>query len=289
MPVALTTLLAVMAGCAGAIIGSFLNVVIYRLPRGIRIGMSRSQCPDCGSLVAWYDNIPLLSWIVLLGRCRSCGWRIPVRYPLVEAITAALFSALVFAVQRRAWDPPTVAWAVSAAFSAVVVAAAFIDWDHKILPDSLTKRFGPVIALVGVLIVNGFPPPEVFGADLTGSMKPGAAALVAALAGALVGGGLILSIRQLGTWILGKEAMGLGDVKFMGMAGLLLGPDQILLAIAVALLVGAVVGLLIWAITRSREIPFGPFLAVGVMAALLYGPQLEHLLLDVYPAWIAGR
>jgi leader peptidase (prepilin peptidase)/N-methyltransferase len=288
MPAGLTTLLAFMAGCAGAIIGSFLNVVIYRLPRGIKIGMSRSQCPDCGTVVNWYDNVPLVSWIVLLGRCRSCGWRIPLRYPLVEAITAALFAALVFAVQRRGWDPPAVAWAASAAFAAVVVAAAFIDWDHKILPDTLTKRVGPVIALVGVLVVDGFPPPEVFGADLTESMKPGAAALVAGLAGAAAGGGLILAIRQLGTWILRKEAMGLGDVKFMAMAGLLLGPDQVLLATAVALLVGALIGLVIWAVTRSREIPFGPFLAVGVMATLLYGPQIEHVLLDVYPAWVTG-
>jgi len=281
-------LLAVLAGAFGTLIGSFLNVVIYRLPIQKPWGMERSECPRCGHAIAWYDNIPLVSWLALLGRCRGCKGRISVRYPLVEALTGALFALSVFRVQAIGWAPSTLAFAVCAAFSSVVVAASFIDLDHKILPDTLTLKAGPAVALVGVLGVAGMPPPLVFGFDLAAEMQGVGAGLLAALAGAAVGYGIIRAIREVGTWILKKEAMGLGDAKFMAMAGLLLGAGGVSLAIAVGLVVGAVLGVLIWLMTRSREIPFGPFLAIGVLGVLFFESEIAHFVLEVYPRWVRG-
>lgn len=281
-------LLATLAGVFGALIGSFLNVVIYRMPRKMPMGMERSKCPQCDAQIEWYDNVPLLSYVVLLGRCRRCRARIPLRYPLVEALTAAIFALCVFRVLDRGWEPAIPAWVVCAAFASILIAASFIDWDHKILPDKLTKRAGPIVGLLGALVVRGIPSESPFGLDLAGSMAPGAAGLLAGLAGAGVGAGVIWGIRLLGGALLKKEAMGLGDVKFMAMAGLLLGPDHVLLAIVVSLVVGSVLGILIWVITRNKEIPFGPFLAMGSLAVLLYGPEIQHFVLETYPAWIRG-
>ena len=119
-------------------------------------------------------------------------------------------------------------------------------------------------------------------------MKPGLASLVVGLAGIVVGGGIIWSIRALGTLLLRREAMGLGDVKLMATSGLLLGPQGVLLAIGCALVGGSVLGLVIWAVTRNREIPFGPFLALGVLAVLFYGGPIEHFVLVTYPEWVRG-
>lgn len=281
-------LLAILAGVLGTLIGSFLNVVIYRLPIDKPWGMERSECPRCGHAIAWYDNIPLVSWLVLLGRCRGCkGW-ISIRYPLVEALTGALFALCVFRVQALGWTPPTLAFGVSAAFCSVVVAASFIDLDHKILPDKLTLRAGPILALVGIFGVRGLPPASVFGFDLAAELPGIAAELFSALCGAAVGYGIIRAIREIGTWMLKKEAMGLGDAKFMAMAGLLLGAGGVSLAIAVGLVAGALLGVLIWLVTRNREIPFGPFLAMGVLGVLFYEREIAHFVLEVYPRWLRG-
>ena len=247
-------LLAGLAAGFGALIGSFLNVVIYRMPRGEPIGMERSKCPQCGTQIKWFDNVPLLSYVILLGRCRVCKKRIRFRYPLVEGLTAALFALIVYRVQAHPdWQPEVLAWFVCAAFSAILLAASFIDIDHQVLPDKLTKRAGPLVALVGAVGVSAIPGTVLFGQELAQNMKPGAAGLLVGIVGACVGSGVIFAIRQLGTWMLKKEAMGLGDVKFMGMCGLLLGTQAVLLAIGVALVAGSVVGILIWLVTRSRK------------------------------------
>jgi len=284
----MTAAFPVLAGIMGALIGSFLNVVIYRMPREEKMGVSRSQCPSCGGLIRWFDNIPLLSFLVLRGKCRGCGWRIPLRYPLVEALTSILFVVSALRVRDLGWEPWALAFAVTAAYTALVIAASFIDMAHKILPDKLTLRAGPAIALLGAVGVPAIHGTAMFGHELAGSVKPGMASLLVGLAGVVVGGGIILTIRQLGTWLLRKEAMGLGDVKFMAMTGLLLGPSGALFAIGTAMVGGSVLGLLIWAITRNREIPFGPFLAAGSLAVLFYGAEIEHLVLVAYPAWVRG-
>lgn len=280
----------VVAGLFGLVVGSFLNVVVHRLPLREPLGLfrkTRSQCPSCSATIAWYDNLPLLSYVALLGRCRACRWRIPLRYPLVELTTGALFALAAVRTEDLGWTPGWLAWAVAAAFSAVCVAASAIDFRHKILPDVLTLRVGPLIALVGTVFVVDLHGTVLFGHDLAGqSLKPGMASLVVGAVGAVTGGGIIWLIRALGTLALKREAMGLGDVKFMAMAGLLLGPVPTLFALAVALLGGSVLGVAIWIATRNREIPFGPFLALGVLAVLFHGEEIAHFITVTYPSWV---
>ncbi len=286
--------MAAVACLFGLIVGSFLNVVVHRLPLGEPLGLfrkTRSQCPACAARIAWYDNLPLLSYVALGGRCRACKVRIPLRYPLVEAVTGALFLLAAVRVEELGWSPPWLAWGVVAAFSAVCVAASAIDFRHKILPDLFTLKVGPAIALVGAIAVADIHGTVLFGHDLAapaGSLKPGLASLIVGVAGAITGGGIIWLIRALGTLALKREAMGLGDVKFMAMAGLLLGPVPTLFALAVALVGGSVLGVGIWIATRNREIPFGPFLALGVLAVLFYGGPVAHFITVTYPSWVRG-
>jgi leader peptidase (prepilin peptidase)/N-methyltransferase len=277
-----------MVAAFGAVIGSFLNVVIHRLPRGEPMGMVRSRCPRCGRTIRWHDNVPVLSYLLLLGRCRDCKAPISPRYPLVEALTAFLFALSYLRAVRLGWEPLWLALPVAAAFAAVLVAATFIDFAHKLLPDRLTLRAMPVIGLVGAVGVPSIHGTSLFGHDLALHVKPGLASLVVGLAGAATGFAVIFGIRQVGTWIARREAMGLGDVKFMLSAGLLLGPSGTLLAIGVAM-VAALLGIVIWLVTRDREIPFGPFLAVGSLAVLLHGDAVRHFVFEVWPAFVRGE
>jgi leader peptidase (prepilin peptidase)/N-methyltransferase len=281
-----------MAAALGAIIGSFLNVVVHRVPRDEPLGLfrkTRSYCPSCKAGIRWSDNIPILSWILLLGKCRACGWRIPVRYPLVEASCAALFALAVLRADALGWTPAWLGALVAAAFSAICLAATAIDFEHKILPDELTLRAGPAVALLGAIFVPGIHKTALFGHELVPTLSPALASLVVGVVGAAMGGGIIALIRWLGTLIVRREAMGLGDVKFMAMCGLLLGPWESVLAIMVAMVGGSVLGPLIWAVTRNREIPFGPFLAMGALAVLFYGDAIHDLIFVTYPAWVRGE
>ncbi len=287
----MTGLLVGFATAFGAIVGSFLNVVVHRIPRDEPLGLfrkTRSYCPSCKAGIRWFDNIPVLSYLLLLGKCRACGWRIPVRYPLVEASCALLFALAAMRTDALGWTPAWLAFGVTAAFSAICLAATAIDFEHKILPDELTMRAGPLVGLVGVLFVPELHGPVLFGNALVPTLKPALASLVVGLAGAAMGGGIIALIRWLGTLIFRREAMGLGDVKFMAMCGLVLGPWESVLAIMVAMVGGSILGLLIWAVTRNREIPFGPFLAMGALAVLFYGHEIDHLIRVSYPAWVRG-
>jgi len=284
-------MLVAMAAVLGSIVGSFLNVVVHRIPRDEPLGLfrkTRSYCPSCQAGIAWYDNIPLVSYLLLLGKCRACKWKIPLRYPLVEASCAALFALAAMRTDAVGWTPAWLAFAVTAAFAAICLAATAIDFEHKILPDELTLRAGPVVGLVAVLFVPGLHGTAIFGHELVPTLKPALASLIVGLAGAAMGGGIIGGIRWLGTLIARREAMGLGDVKFMAMCGLLLGPWPTVVAVMVAMLGGSVLGLLIWAVTRNREIPFGPFLAMGALAVLFFGPSIDHLIFVAYPAWVRG-
>jgi len=284
-------LYATLAAGLGAILGSFLNVVVHRVPRDEPLGLfrkTRSYCPSCKAEIAWFDNVPILSYLYLMGRCRACKWRIPLRYPLVEASCAALFVLAVLRVNAHGWTPAWLAFAVAAAFSAICLAASAIDFEHKILPDELTMRAGPVVGILGALFVPAIHGTALFGHDMVPAVKPALASLVVGAVGAAAGVGIIGGIRWIGTLIARREAMGLGDVKFMAMCGLLLGPWGTVLAIMVAMVGGSILGVLIWAITRNREIPFGPFLAMGALAVLFYGPAIDHLIFVTYPTWIRG-
>ena len=242
----------VVGGVLGAIVGSFLNVVIHRLPRGESLSHPRSRCPGCGTPIAPYDNVPVLSWIVLRGRCRHCGERISRRYPAIELLTAAAFAAVVAA---RGFDERLL---LELPFVAVLIAIAGIDLEHRIVPNRIVAP-AAVWALAAAALVASDELPEL------------------ALAG--VAAFLFLLIAALAY----PAGMGMGDVKLAGTMGLYLG-----VAVAPALLaafaVGALVGVGIMAREgaggRKKGVPFAPFLALGGLVGVLAGPELVDLYSD---------
>jgi leader peptidase (prepilin peptidase)/N-methyltransferase len=249
--VSLHILLPVVAGLLGLVIGSYLNVVIHRLPRGLSTVTPRSSCPACGAPIRARDNVPLVSWLLLGGRCRACGAPISWRYPAIEAVTALLFVAC--AVRFG----PTPAAAAAALFCALMVALAAIDAEHLILPDRLTL---PGIA-AGLLLA-----PWVAGLGF-----------LDALFGALLGAGLLLALW--GGWYLlrREEGMGLGDVKMLALIGAFLGVKGVLVALFFAALSGALAGLaLMWrkGVGLKAKLPFGAFLALGGIVSLFAGRPL---------------
>ena len=272
------TVLAVAAAVFGAVVGSFLNVVIYRLPRGdfFRAGR-RSVCanPECGAPVPSYLNLPILGWLVLRGRARCCGYRLSLRYPLVEALTAALFFWL--------WThpphlPPVVSggiaggglfeFAVYAYFVSSLVANSFIDIDHRILPDVLTKST-MVVGVAGALISPGLA-----GRFEASGIPPAMDSVLFSAVGLLAGLGLTQGIRKSAQALFRKEAMGFGDVKLMGAIGAFLGWQGVLLTFFVGCLLGAVVGIVHRALTKDAYICFGPFLAGGALITLFAGDRV---------------
>ncbi len=267
----------IVAGVFGLIIGSFLNVVIHRLPREDSIVLPSSKCPSCGAAIAFYDNVPVLSYVMLGGRCRNCKTHISARYPAVEALTAFLFVV-------TAWhDGLSVALPFDLIFVTAVTALVFIDAEHMILPNAITYP-GMVFALVARLaipLLTGAPHfddlPMLLNGVLAG-IPLWAASLIGALLGALIGGG---SLWLMGwTWekLRGIEAMGLGDVKMMFMAGAYLGWRLTILNIFLGVLSGSLIGIVLMARQGKRNmqmlLPFGVFLGVGAIAALLIGPQI---------------
>jgi leader peptidase (prepilin peptidase)/N-methyltransferase len=240
------------AAALGAIVGSFLNVVIWRLPRGLSLISPGSRCPACERPIAPYDNIPVASWLVLRGRCRHCASRISPRYPLVELLTAAAFAAVV---ATRGFDSGL---ALELPFVAFLIALAGIDIDHKLLPNRIVYPMA-AFGLVATLLVDRD--------DLLENLIAGAGAFAFLLAAALAY----------------PSGMGMGDVKLGGAMGLYLGLS-ILPAMLVAFLSGAIVGLVIiareGAAARKKAVPFGVFLALGGLAGVLAGPELVELYED---------
>jgi leader peptidase (prepilin peptidase)/N-methyltransferase len=239
----------ILIGLVGTVVGSFLNVVIHRLPRGESLVSPRSRCTHCGRTLGVRDNVPLLSWLALRGRCRSCGTAISPRYPLVEVATAAAFVAVALA---RGVDDDLL---LELPFAATLVAVAVIDLEHRIVPNRIVVP-AAVFAIAAAALVDRGQLPELLIA--------GAAAFGALLAAALAY----------------PAGMGMGDVKLAGVMGLYLG-----VAVAPALLAafaaGAAVGLAILARegseARKRAVPFAPFLALGGLIGLLAGPELVDL------------
>ncbi len=259
----------------GAILGSFLNVVIVRWPKEESIVRPRSACPRCGRLIAWYDNIPILSFLLLRARCRHCGQPISWRYPLVEGLTAVL-SLLVF--HRFVGDvthmkPGEVgAYLLYFGFVAGLVAITFIDLEHYLIPDVITLTSIPV-GILGVWAVQDVPgvPTGVRGSVI----------------GALVGGGSLYLLRLVYQLIRKHEGMGLGDVKMLAMIGTFLGPHPALVfVIFVSSFLGSVVGIVMMVLRGKGlkfALPFGPFLAVGAIVYLLWGYRLAAMFVPVAP------
>jgi leader peptidase (prepilin peptidase) / N-methyltransferase len=258
-------LLAAYVTALGLIVGSYLNVVVYRLPRGISTVWPRSRCGSCGAPIRAFDNLPVVSYLLLRGRCRSCGASYSWRYPAIEALTGLLFLACL---ERFGLGMETLAAVV---FCCLLVALAAIDIEHMLLLDKLTL---PGIAL-GILFQLWVP---WAGTVLTGGMAGGfLGRLLGGVLGALLGGGILLAIA--GGWYLlrKEEGMGMGDVKMLAMVGAFLGWKGVVVTLFASTLSGAVVGIaLLW---RSREglkakLPFGAFLALGALVALFCGARL---------------
>ena len=274
----------VIACVFGAIIGSFLNVVIHRVPLEESIVFPNSRCPSCGAVIAFYDNIPILSYAFLRAKCRNCKEHISFRYPAVELLTATLFIGV-------AWhDGLSAALPFDLVFASALLALVFIDAEHMILPNVITYPgiVFAVIARIAIPLLTGTPHfddvPSLSGGALAG-MPLWVVSLTGALIGALIGGG---SLWLMGwTWekLRGIEAMGLGDVKMMFMVGAYLGWRLTILTIFVGVLGGSIIGILLMARQRQRNmqmlLPFGVFLGLGAIAALLFGAPLVE--------WYAGQ
>ena len=274
----------VVAGIFGAVIGSFLNVVIHRVPREESIVMPSSRCPACGAVIAFYDNVPVLSYVMLGGRCRACKVHISARYPSVEALTALLWVAVVWR------DGLSFALPFDLIFVTAITALIFIDAEHMILPNAITYP-GIAFALIARLalpFLMGQPHfddlPMLLNGVLAGVPIWGAS-LVGALIGALAGGG---SLWLMGwTWekLRGIEAMGLGDVKMMFMVGAYLGWRLTILNIFLGVFSGSLIGIALMLRQGRRDmkmlLPFGVFLGIGAIAALLVGAQIVE--------WYAGQ
>ncbi len=294
----------------GAAVGSFLNVVIHRLPRadeGLSVSEpKRSFCPHCRTQLRWYDNIPLVSWLLLGARCRYCKQPIAFRYFGIELLTAALFTLVAY--ERLILPPePQVGLAlVQALLLAAMVAVTWIDIDHFIIPDRIDKPGMALAPVVSFLVPALHPAVRSFGGyrfdgdlqllcswahalgigDGVCALSPRLAAACSSLIGIAFGFALIWTIRFLGTLAFRKEAMGFGDVKYMGMLGGFLGWSGVLLTLGIAVIAGAVIGVIMKLVTRDPYVPFGPFLSLGAAATLLFHDALLWILLVWYPSLV---
>ncbi len=289
----------VAAGLLGAIVGSFLNVVIHRMPErdDQRARGPRSACPRCGAPIPAMLNIPVVSWLLLRGRARCCGARISVRYPLVEAMTAVLFVALV-------WRPPSgypvtlveltlvggLAFALHAYFVGNLVAQAFIDLEFRILPDKLTKPL-MVFGVAGALVLGlvrprvGDDPSSFLILGASSGSDPLGPTLLASLLGLGAGIALTWAVRAGGRVVFRKEAMGLGDVKLMGGVGAFLGWQGAILTFFLGCVFGALTGGVRAMFTRDPYVAFGPFLVLGALVALFFERELIEFLTVTWPGW----
>ena len=250
----------------GACIASFLNVVIWRMPRGESIVSPPSHCPKCDAPIKWWQNIPIISWLALRGKCANCRAPISPRYIFVELLGGVLFLAAflrlgsvgVFDAARLV---NLLVWWV---WIALMIVGSMIDFDHKLLPDFVTVG-GMVLG-----VVHGAFDSVIFRSSFY---------ILHSLAGLAFGFGLLWLIRFIGSKAFKREAMGMGDVFLMGAVGALFGPVAVLVTLILSSLVGSVVGLTMVALAKTRlgrfaEIPFGPYICAGCLAWMFAGPEL---------------
>ena len=244
-------MLFVIAFVGGAMLGSFLNVCIWRLPREESIVFPPSHCPQCQVPIRPWDNVPIVSYLVLRGRCRACGAGISWRYPAVEALTGTMAVLLLW---RFGVTP---AFAVAGVFVAAMIVISFIDLDHQIIPDEISL---PGIVLGVIVAAVGYGPP-----------------LVDSVIGVLLGGGLLWAVAAGYAALMKRDGMGGGDIKLLAMIGAFLGWRAVLVTVILGSLSGAVIGIA-WIGLRGADrrvpIPFGPFLAAGAVCALFCGDAL---------------
>lgn len=242
----------------GMIVGSFLNVCICRMPKDESVVSPPSHCPICDYRIRWYDNIPVISYLALRGRCRGCGTRISIQYPIVELLNGILTFLLFLRFG------PTLTFAALFLFCSALVVITFIDIEHQIIPDE--------ISLSGIVL--GF---------LFSFILPGHGWLSAVL-GILLGGGSLLFVAYAYQWLTGKEGMGGGDIKLLAMMGAFLGWKSIPFIVLASSLVGSVIGVSIMLLQKKDSklaIPFGPYLAFGAVLYIFYGQPLINWYLSM--------
>lgn len=248
----------VFSFCLGAVIASFLNVVIYRVPAGLSIVKPASHCPKCKTPIKWYHNIPILAWLYLRGKCAYCKTPISPRYAIIE-----LFGGVLFWMAARHFSlsielPFIWIWL------SLMIVGSFIDFDHKLLPDFVT---------VGGMILG-----VILGAILS-LLTWHWFYLAWSLSGLVLGFGGLWLVRFIGSKAFGREAMGLGDVFLMGAVGAVSGPIGVVMALILSSLLGSAVGLTMMALSKAKfgkfvEIPYGPYICLGSLAYIFYGPEI---------------
>ncbi|MGH7703551.1 MAG: prepilin peptidase, partial [Gemmatimonadales bacterium] len=242
------TLLALVGGVLGLLLGSFLNVCILRLPKDESVVHPPSRCPRCGASIVWYDNIPVLSWLLLQGRCRRCGEGVSMQYPLIELATGLIWAGMVY---RYGWGLEALRGAV---LFTILLGIGMTDAKHYIIPDEFS--------------LGGF------GLGLLFSLPGGVAGIGGALLGAALGFTVLWLVGVAGKWMFKEDAMGGGDIKMMAMVGAYVGWQGVLLTIFLGALLGTLVFVPLAVLGKRRLVPFGVFLALGAAATFLVGPAV---------------
>ena len=251
-------ILSLFALVTGMVVGSFLNVCICRLPKDESVVSPPSHCPRCDYRIRWYDNIPLVSYLLLRGRCRGCGTRISIQYPLVELLNGLLTLALFLRFG------PTLAFLALFLFCSALVVITFIDLEHQIIPDEISLP-GIVIGFVCSFFLPGY-------------------SWLNSMLGILLGGGSLLLIAYTYQWLTGNEGMGGGDIKLLAMMGAFLGWKSILFIVFASSLAGSIIGVTMMLVLKKDSklaIPFGPYLAFGALLYIFCGRQIIHWYLNM--------
>jgi leader peptidase (prepilin peptidase)/N-methyltransferase len=242
------TLAMIFGGFLGLMLGSFLNVCIHRWPKEESVVKPRSRCPGCGNMIAWYDNIPVMSWLLLRGKCRHCKTAISIQYPIIELATGLIW---VFMAWRYG---ATILGVQAAVFFTILLGIALTDAREYIIPDEFS--LGGLVLGILFSLAGGFP------------------AVYAALIGAAVGFGVLWLVGVAGTKMFKEEAMGGGDIKMMAMVGAFVGWQGVLLTIFLGALLGTLVFVPLSVVGKKKLVPFGVFLSLGAAATWLAGPTL---------------
>lgn len=262
----------------GACIASFLNVVIWRVPRGESIVSPPSHCPKCNSLIKWYHNLPIVAWLALRGKCANCKAPISPRYIIIETIGGILFLAVYiemlgeFVVSAGEVPPfAVVGMVVMWTWTSLMIVGSMIDFDHKLLPDFVTVG-GMILGVVW----NGVDS-ALFGSWLF---------ILDSVAGLVIGFGLMWLIRFIGGKVFKREAMGMGDVFLMGAVGALFGPVAVLVTLILSSVFGSVIGVSLIALSKTKfrrfiEIPYGPYICMGCLVWMFWGPEIINWYLNL--------
>jgi leader peptidase (prepilin peptidase)/N-methyltransferase len=252
----LAHLLNIFSFVFGAVVGSFLNVCIYRIPAGSSVATPSSHCPRCKSPIRFYDNIPIFSYLVLGGRCRACNEKIPFIYPAVEALTALISLSLFLKYG------PSLQYLITFLFTSALIVITFIDLEHQIIPDVISLPGIPLFAIAAVLVM-----------DIT---------VVESLIGVLIGGGVLFAIAFGYELITKREGMGGGDIKLLAMIGGFFGWKSLIFILLVSSFVGAIIGIsviLFKGQDMKYALPFGPFLSIAAVAYIFWGTHFLNFLM----------